>query len=90
MQRFKSAPSAQRFLSVHAAIHNAFNLQRHLVSRATLRIFRAEAANHGARRSWQCDRLLRFTPFSLVAVNLTMRTTTPDRDCLFSTSTITE
>ena len=45
MQRFKSARSAQRFLSMHAAVHNTFNLQRHLVSRATLRIFRAEAAN---------------------------------------------
>ena len=44
MQRFKSARSAQRFLSVHAAVHNTFNLQRHLVSRATLRTFRAEAA----------------------------------------------
>ena len=31
MQRFKSAASAQRFLSVHAAVHNTFNLQRHLV-----------------------------------------------------------
>ena len=45
MQRFKSARSAQRFLSMHAAIHNTFNLQRHLVSRAALRVFRAEAAN---------------------------------------------
>ena len=27
MQRFKSAASAQRFLSVHAAVHNTFNLQ---------------------------------------------------------------
>jgi transposase-like protein len=45
MQRFKSARSAQRFLSMHATIHNTFNLQRHLVSRSTLRIFRAEAAN---------------------------------------------
>ena len=44
MQRFKSAASAQRFLSVHAAVHNNFNLQRHLVSRSTLRIFRSEAA----------------------------------------------
>jgi hypothetical protein len=34
MQRFKSAASAQRFLSVHAAIHNTFNLQRHLFSRS--------------------------------------------------------
>jgi putative transposase len=43
MQRFKSARSAQRFLSVHSAVYNNFNLQRHLVSRSTLRIFRAEA-----------------------------------------------
>jgi transposase-like protein len=42
-QRFKSARSAQRFLSIHAAIHNTFNLQRHLISRSTLRAFRAEA-----------------------------------------------
>jgi putative transposase len=43
MQRFKSARSAQRFLSIHAAVHNTFNLQRHLISRSTLRTFRAEA-----------------------------------------------
>src|SRR5207248_3717117 len=43
LQRFKSARSAQRFLSMHAAVHNTFNLQRHLISRSTLRIFRAEA-----------------------------------------------
>jgi putative transposase len=44
MQRFKSAGSAQRFLSLHAAVHNTFYLQRHLISRSTLRTFRAEAA----------------------------------------------
>src|ERR1700757_2797959 len=44
MQRFKSARSAQRFLNIHSAVHNTFNHQRHLVSRSTLRIFRAEAA----------------------------------------------
>src|SRR3989440_1376558 len=44
LQRFKSAASAQRFLRVHAAVHNTFYLQRHLVSRSTLRIFRLEAA----------------------------------------------
>ena len=44
MQRFKSARSAQRFLSIHAAVLNTFNLQRHLVSQSTLRTFRAEAA----------------------------------------------
>src|SRR5207248_11526835 len=43
MQRFKSARSAQRFLSVHAAVHNNFNIQRHLVSRSTLRNLRDEA-----------------------------------------------
>src|ERR671931_1061690 len=48
LQRFKSARSAQRFLSMHAAVHNTFNLQRHLVSRSTLRIFRAEAAHQWA------------------------------------------
>src|SRR5437763_14606368 len=48
MQGFKSAKSAQRFLNMHAAVHNTFNLQRHLISRSTLRIFRAEAA-----ASWQ-------------------------------------
>jgi len=41
----KSARSAQRFLSIHAGVRNNFNLQRHLVSRSTLRIFRVEAAN---------------------------------------------
>src|SRR5271170_1088695 len=44
MQRFKSARSAQRFLGIHAAVHNTFNLQRHLVSRSTLRTFRAKAS----------------------------------------------
>src|ERR671910_2103338 len=46
MQRFKSAGSAQRFLSMHAAVHNTFSLQRHLISRSTLRTFRAEAMAH--------------------------------------------
>src|ERR671913_122283 len=46
MQRFKSPRSAQRFLSAYSAVHNTFNLQRHLVSRRTLRLFRVEAAQH--------------------------------------------
>jgi transposase-like protein len=43
MQLFKSQDSAQRFLTTHAAVYNTFNLQRHLISRPTLRRFRAEA-----------------------------------------------
>ena len=43
MQRFISAGSAQRFLSTHAAVTNTFNVQRHLISRKTLRQFRNQA-----------------------------------------------
>jgi putative transposase len=42
-QRFKSPGSAQRFVSIHAAAYITFNVQRHLVSRRTLRTFRAQA-----------------------------------------------
>ena len=42
-QKFKSQKSAQRFLSTHATVYNTFNIQRHLISRPTLRLFRAEA-----------------------------------------------
>jgi putative transposase len=41
MQRFKSIGSAQRFLSLHAAAYNTFNIQRHLISAKTHRTFRA-------------------------------------------------
>jgi hypothetical protein len=69
MQRFKSPGSAQRFLSVHAAVHNTFNLQRHLITRSTLRTFRAAAAAQwqaavtaARRRVAGCaDRLRRIT-----------------------------
>jgi putative transposase len=43
MQRFKSTGSAQRFLSIHAAIYNTFYTQRHLISRRSLRQFRTAA-----------------------------------------------
>lgn len=43
MGRFKSPGSMQRFLSVHDAIYNQFNLQRHLISRPILRQMRAKA-----------------------------------------------
>ncbi len=45
MQGFKSPGSAQRFLSTHAAIYNTFNVQRHLITRKTMRQFRGEAMN---------------------------------------------
>ena len=46
MQRFKSPGSAQRFLSAHSAVYNTFNIQRHLISRCTLRVFRTDAMAH--------------------------------------------
>jgi putative transposase len=46
MQRFKSVGSAQRFLSMHAAVHSTFYLQCYLISRSTVRTLRAEAMAH--------------------------------------------
>jgi hypothetical protein len=43
MQGFKSAGSAQRFLSFRAATYYIFNVQRHLISAKTHRAFRASA-----------------------------------------------
>ena len=43
MQGFKSTKSAQRFVSVHAAVYNTFNVQRHSISRPTHRQFRTAA-----------------------------------------------
>ena len=48
MQRFKSARSAQRFLSTHASVCSTVNVQRHLISRNSLRQF----GNH-AMGLWQ-------------------------------------
>jgi putative transposase len=48
MLGFKSVGRAQHFLSMHGAVHNAFYLERHLLSRRTLRLFEAEAA-----QAWQ-------------------------------------
>jgi len=47
MRRFKSTRQAQRFLSVHAAVYNLFNLGRHLVSAGHYRDLR-----QGAFASW--------------------------------------
>jgi len=64
--------AAQRFLSMHAAIHNPFNLQRHLALDA------ADLPSRGsqpmARRGHGSVTVCYASyPFSLVAVNLTMR-----------------
>ncbi len=40
VSEFKSVKQAQRFLNVHAAVYNLFNLGRHLVSAETYRFFR--------------------------------------------------
>ncbi len=40
MRRFKSMKQAQRFLTVHAAFYNLFNLDRHVVSAKAYRFFR--------------------------------------------------
>ncbi len=49
MRRFKSMRQAQRFLKVHAAVYNLFNLGRHLVSAKNYRVFRLRAF-----ASWNC------------------------------------
>jgi putative transposase len=43
MRKFKSIKQAQRFLHVHAAVYNLFNLGRHLVSAETYRFFRSRS-----------------------------------------------
>ena len=43
MQRFKSQGQAQRFVSTYGAIYNTFNIERHLISRKTMRRFRTSA-----------------------------------------------
>ncbi len=49
MRRFKSMQQAQRFLTVHAAVYNLFNLGRHHVSAKNYRFFRLRALE-----SWNC------------------------------------
>ena len=43
MRRFKSMRQAQRFLGVHSAVHNLFNLGRHLIPAEHHRLFRQRA-----------------------------------------------
>jgi hypothetical protein len=55
IQRFKSAGSAQKFLSIPADVSNTFNIQRHLTSAQTPRTLRAEATARVATRSQQLE-----------------------------------
>jgi putative transposase len=43
MQRFRRMKTLQKFASVHANIHNHFNLERHLIDRQTYRERRSAA-----------------------------------------------
>ena len=43
MRRFKSTVQAQRFLTVHAAVYNLFNLGRHLIGAAHYKKLRIDA-----------------------------------------------
>jgi len=43
IRRFKSIVQAQRFLGVHSAVYNLFNLGRHLISANHYRLFRMRA-----------------------------------------------
>ena len=49
MQRFKSQGQAQRFVATHGAVYNTLNVQRHLITRPTLRIFRTAAMEAWAK-----------------------------------------
>jgi len=49
MSRFKSMVQAQRFVAVHAAVHNLFNLGRHLVKAKHYRNYRTSAFNEWNR-----------------------------------------
>ena len=43
MQRFRQMSSLQKFASVHANVHNLFQLERHLVDRQTYKERRSAA-----------------------------------------------
>jgi putative transposase len=43
MLRFRQMRSLQKFASVHASVHNHFNQERHLYSRANFKLNRTAA-----------------------------------------------
>jgi hypothetical protein len=73
MQGFKSAASAQRFVSVHAAVYYVFDAQRHLISRATLHRFRA-AAHH----AWNDATAMAYATWQAATLDGARAAATPD------------
>lgn len=49
MRRFKSVRQAQRFVTAHAAVHNLFDLGRHLISTSHYRNLRSSAFSEWGR-----------------------------------------
>ncbi len=43
MAKFRSTKSLQKFVSVHASLHNHFNKDRHLESRENFKTYRSAA-----------------------------------------------
>jgi len=43
MAKFRSAKSLQKFVSIHASVHNHFNQERHLRSRQNFKLSRSAA-----------------------------------------------
>jgi putative transposase len=43
MMKFRSMKSLQKFVAVHASVHNHFNQQRHLYSRKNFKLNRSTA-----------------------------------------------
>ena len=46
MLRFRQMKTLQKFASVHANVHNHFNLERHIVDRQTFKERRSAALAH--------------------------------------------
>ena len=47
MAKFRSAKSLQKFVSIHASVHNHFNLERHLIARKIFKFNRISALVEG-------------------------------------------